>query len=77
MPISKNGYELKMDSLREKTIKGIFWVGSTQFVAQVISWAITIFVARLLSPSDYGLMGMAMIFIGFAQFLNELGIGTA
>jgi len=28
MPISKNGYELKMDSLREKTIKGIFWVGN-------------------------------------------------
>ena len=77
MPISKNGYRLKMDSLKEKTIKGIFWVGSTQFVAQVISWAITIFVARFLSPSDYGLMGMAMIFIGFAQFLNELGIGTA
>ncbi|AMM40207.1 hypothetical protein HS1_000401 [Candidatus Desulfofervidus auxilii] len=28
MPISKNGYELKMDLLKEKTIKGIFWVGN-------------------------------------------------
>ena len=28
MPISKNGYGLKMDSLREKTIKGIFRVGN-------------------------------------------------
>lgn len=66
-----------MSSLKNKTISGIHWVGSTQIIAQSISWLATILIARLLSPSDYGLMGMAMILISFIQFLNEFGLGTA
>jgi O-antigen/teichoic acid export membrane protein len=43
----------------------------------MITWLITIFVVRLLSPEDYGLMGMAMLFIGFLFLFNEMGLGAA
>lgn len=66
-----------MNDLNEKTIKGLHWVGSIKIITQASSWVITIFVARLLSPSDYGLMGIAIIVIGFAIFFGEFGLGTA
>lgn len=66
-----------MKDLAGKTIKGIHWVGSIKIITQIISWVITIFVARLLSPSDYGLMGIALIVIGFAVLFSEFGFGMA
>ena len=41
---------------------------------QLVSWAITIFVIRLLSPGDYGLMAMAMVLVSFLILLNTLGL---
>jgi O-antigen/teichoic acid export membrane protein len=40
---------------------------------QLGTWLITIFVMRLLSPGDYGLMGLATILLGFFGLINELG----
>jgi PST family polysaccharide transporter len=40
---------------------------------QLGTWLITIFVMRLLSPVDYGLMGLATILLGFFGLINELG----
>src|SRR5439155_1266079 len=34
-------------------------------------------VARLLAPTDYGVVGMAMIYLGFMQLVNEFGLGSA
>jgi len=64
-------------TLKEKTIKGLIWVGSSQVIFQVLSWVCTIFVIRILSPSDYGLMGMAGIVIGFVGLFSGLGIDIA
>lgn len=58
-------------------IGGVFWIATTKGLGQVITWAITIFVIRLLDPSDYGLMGMATLFIGFLLLFNEFGLGAA
>lgn len=46
-------------------------------MSQVITWAITLIVVRLLSPTDYGLLAMATVFIGFLQMFSELGLGPA
>ena len=46
-------------------------------MAQLVTWAITIVVIRLLSPEDYGLMALAYVFIEFLTMLNELGLGAA
>lgn len=47
-----------------------------RWATQGITWASLFVVARLLSPADYGLVGMASIVLNFAQLLAEFGIGT-
>jgi O-antigen/teichoic acid export membrane protein len=64
-------------ALKGKVINSVAWLFGTRYIAQGISWVITILVARILSPNDYGLMGMAMIYIGLIDFINEFGVGSA
>lgn len=62
---------------RTKVLKSFLWLGTGTFLVQLISWASTIFVIRLLFPSDYGLMAMATTFISLLTTISELGIGSA
>jgi O-antigen/teichoic acid export membrane protein len=64
-------------SLKNRFVTGILWLGATKAAGQAITWAITIVVVRLLAPDDYGLMGMAVLFTGFLLLFNELGLGAA
>ena len=63
--------------LKKKVITGFCWSAGGRFLSQLITWAITLIVIRLLTPADYGLMAMAGIFTGFLALLNELGLGAA
>ncbi|HWP45689.1 MAG TPA: MOP flippase family protein [Candidatus Limnocylindrales bacterium] len=63
--------------LKTKTINAFLWVSSAKIVNQLVSWLVTVLLARLLLPSDFGLIGMAWIFIGFLDLMNELGVGAA
>ena len=63
--------------LRQKVLSGLRWSAGARFLGQLITWAITIIVMRLLTPGDYGLMAMAGVFIAFLMMLNELGLGAA
>jgi teichuronic acid exporter len=58
-------------------VSGIFWVAGTKAIAQTITWLITIVVVQLLSPQDYGLMGMAILFTSFLLLFNDLGLGAS
>lgn len=64
-------------NLRAAVVKGFLWVGTGNFLGQLISWVSTIVVIRLLSPSDYGLMAMATSFLAFLALMSELGIGAS
>lgn len=66
-----------MLSQKTKVAHSIFWLGGSNVFSQAITWVFTILVARILSPGDYGLMAMASIYIGFAEYLNEFGVGAA
>ncbi len=46
-------------------------------VGQLINWAITLVVIRLLLPADYGLMAMATVIIGFMVMIAEMGFGAS
>lgn len=63
--------------LRKKVLVGLSWSGGSRLISQLVTWAITILVMRLLSPGDYGLMAMAGFFTAFLALLNELGLGAA
>jgi len=64
-------------SLKQKTIKGLFWSFSSQGGKQAAQFIITVILARLLSPNDFGLVGMAVVFTGFADVFKDLGISKA
>lgn len=53
------------------------WSAVSQAIKQITQFVITAILARLLTPHDFGLIGMATVFIGFASVLNELGLSGA
>lgn len=61
-------------TLDRKLVKGIAWTGGVKWLTQIISWGVTLVVARLLTPADYGLFGMAMVYLGLAQLASEAGL---
>lgn len=66
-----------MATLKEKTAKGLFWAGLNNGTMQILNAVIGIFLARLLSPADYGLVGMITIFSAIAGTLQESGFTSA
>lgn len=66
-----------MINVKQKVVSGLFWTGSANIVEQGITWIISILLARLLMPSDYGLMALANMFIYSVGILSELSIGAA
>ncbi len=69
--------ETDATSFRSKVRQGFFWLSIGTFVGQFISWVSTLFVIRLLLPSDYGLMAMASSVIVLLAPFSELGIGAS
>lgn len=57
--------------------KGMAWLGIYRWSGQILSWAATLLVIRLLTPADYGIMGMALAWISVASVLAEFGLGSA
>lgn len=66
-----------MNSLKEKTINGLFWTVSERISSQIIKLIVSIFLARLLEPSEFGLISMLLIFTALAQSIVDSGFGTA
>src|SRR5690348_16714384 len=64
-------------SIESRIRAGIGWTAGTRFLAQLIAWAVSIFVMRILNPGDYGLIAMATVLIGFLNLFSELGLGWA
>ncbi|SEV99885.1 Membrane protein involved in the export of O-antigen and teichoic acid [Prevotella aff. ruminicola Tc2-24] len=65
------------ESLKEKTAKGLFWGGMNNGMQQLLGFVFGIILGRLLSPSDYGLIAMIMIFSLIATALQNSGFSTA
>ncbi|HEX19451.1 MAG TPA: lipopolysaccharide biosynthesis protein [Acidiferrobacteraceae bacterium] len=60
--------------IRNKVLSALRWTAAARFMGQLASWVITIIVIRLLSPSDYGMMAMAVVLISFLTLLNTIGL---
>lgn len=65
------------DSLKQKAAKGVLWSIVERFSVQGVQFLIMIVMARLLTPHDYGLIGMLAIFIAVAQSLIDSGFSQA
>lgn len=64
-------------TLKQKTAKGLLWGGLNTGIQQLLNVVFGVFLARLLSPNDYGLVGMLGIFMGIATVLFDSGFGLA
>ncbi|KAA6324545.1 Teichuronic acid biosynthesis protein TuaB [termite gut metagenome] len=64
-------------SLKEKTANGLFWGGLSNGVQQLISLVFGIFLARILTADDYGMVGMLTIFSLIASTIQESGFTAA
>ena len=58
-------------------VSGLAWTGAAKWGMQISSWVATLLVARLLVPADFGLYGMAAVYLGFVQIVNQFGLGAA
>ncbi|SCW32735.1 Membrane protein involved in the export of O-antigen and teichoic acid [Ruminococcaceae bacterium YRB3002] len=69
--MSENAY------LKKKAISGLIWKFMERVIAQTISLIVSVILARLLTPSDYGVVGIVAIFFTFANVIISGGLNTA
>lgn len=65
------------ESLKNKTVKGVVWSSVERFSVQGVQFLVMLVIARLLDPSDFGLVGMLAIFLAVAQSLIDSGFSQA
>ena len=65
------------ESLKRQTKKGLYWKFAEQFSNYGVQFIIGIFMARLLSPSDYGITALPAVFMAVAGIFVEAGFGQA
>ncbi len=66
-----------METLKEKTAKGLLWGGLNNGLQQVLNLVFGIFLARMLTAEDYGMVGMLAIFSLIAASIQESGFTSA
>ncbi|WP_342304722.1 lipopolysaccharide biosynthesis protein [Methanolobus sp. ZRKC5] len=64
-------------SLRKKAYSGIWWVIISTIFSKLINLLTNISLARLLDPSHFGIVALALVFINFFETFRDLGIGSA
>ena len=65
------------ENLKKSILSGLFWKFSERFASQFISMVVSIVLARLLLPSEYGTVALVTIFITIADVFVSDGFGTA
>ncbi len=68
---------LDKGSLRIQATQSVRWNGASMLAATVLQLTQTAVLARLLPPSEFGLMGLVLVATGFAQALSDFGLGGA
>lgn len=62
---------------KNKEINGVIWSAIDRFATQGVQFLLSIIIARLVLPSDYGLIAMFTIFLAIAQTFVDSGFGSA
>lgn len=65
------------NEFRSRTISGFAWRLSQNIGTQIVNFVISIILARLLSPVDYGLMALSMVFINLASVFVQTGFTSS
>jgi O-antigen/teichoic acid export membrane protein len=68
---------MPLKAVRERAVSGLGWNAATQAVSRAFQFAATVALARILSPHEFGLIGMILVILGFATTIADLGLGAA
>lgn len=66
-----------MGSLKDKTVKGVFWSAFNRFSTQGIGFVFNIIIARMLLPEDYGVVAMLGVFMAVSSCFVDSGFANA
>lgn len=66
-----------MSDLKKQSYKAFAWDFTGKIAGQSVGFIISIFLARILSPEDFGLLAMVTVVIGLSGSLVDMGLGTA
>jgi teichuronic acid exporter len=72
--VSDDAPGVERANLDQQLISGIAWTAVWRWTGQVVSWGGTAYAARILTPGDYGLVGMAMLGIGLVRTVENFGM---
>ena len=65
------------DNLTKKTFSGFLWLGGVKATNAILQFGILATLARLLTPSEFGLMGIALVVVSFSDIFTDIGFGPA
>ena len=66
-----------MKNLRQKTVSAFFWEITGRFASQGISIIVTIILARLVAPEEFGSIAVVLVLILFAGVIVDMGFSAA
>lgn len=65
------------ESLKNKTLRGAVWTFLERMGTQLVGFVVSIVLARLLTPGDYGAIGILGVFLSISQMFIDFGFGAA
>lgn len=66
-----------MASIKKDLINGVFWSAVEKYSGLIVSLVVSMVLARILSPAEYGVVAVATVIITFLQIFGTIGIGPA
>jgi lipopolysaccharide exporter len=69
--------ELPVAPLSKSTFKGLQWTYGASIVGSLLQVGYTAAMGRLLSPADFGVLAIALVFLRFGQYFAQMGVGPA
>lgn len=64
-------------SLGTETSKGVLWTGFGRYTNQVLRIAVSAVLSRLLTPKDFGIVAMVLVFSGFLSVFSDAGLASS
>lgn len=66
-----------MDGIRSRVLRGLAWKAASQLLLQLSRFVVALVLARLLTPDDWGVAAMVLVFSGFVVLFADSALGTA
>src|SRR5215207_3449745 len=63
--------------LTRLAVRGVLWQGLSFGLGRALTLVTTVVLARLLTPEEFGLVGFALVFVAFAEYVTDLGVAQA